>query len=71
MYITLIHSFLLLLDSFGPVLSHGIKTGSTIESQVVSRKKLTNHNRLFFLHLTMIGQFLAAYDLRLYCRTGL
>jgi len=33
----------------------------------MSRKKLTNHNRLFFSHLTMTDQFLAAYDLRLYC----
>jgi len=47
------------------------KTDSTIETQVVSRKKLTNHNRLFFLHLTMISQFLADYDFRLYCRPSL
>jgi len=37
----------------------------------LKRYKLTNHNRLFFSHLTMTGQFLAAYDLRLYCRPSL
>jgi len=52
--------------------SHKVrKARSTIESQVVSRKKLTNHNRLFFSHLIMTGQFLAAYDLQFYCRPSL
>jgi len=53
-----------------PIVDRGL---GRFYNKVASRKpqELTNHNRLFFSHLTVIGQFLAACDLRFYCRTGL
>jgi len=48
-----------------------IRSLSRFYNGVVSRKKLTNHNRSFVSRSTVIGQFPTVYDLRLYCRTGL